>query len=340
MRFINLYSAAVLVFTAVSGFAQAGFCDSMRTSLRHVPAKPNVNCDDFAYAEGKRLAQVSGVSAVDVRCFSDDFGNELPYWNLNISYEADAAIQPVSTFDYGSTSHPGFATQALCEGALKNESSTFARLSGLTAFATYCRVPTNRSESWHPVVLGFGPATAKPFTHGIAIFGELVGYTASSFDAMVRDGFTKLGAQVGLTSFERDVVYNKFAINYFAKERLDFEVDHIAAFSSKEACAQNLTAAKDALAASGVMNIATFCRAYLAGKIELLTVRDSRSRLTLSETDPVYDSVQACEGQKAAVVDHYRSALHRDIKAAFCSIPVDLSGRPNTKVKVVMIEKR
>ena len=339
MRFNTRLSQIALVFAAASAFAQTGYSDSIHTKVRHIPPQANVNCDDFAYAQAQRLGQVAGISGVEARCFSDDLGNEFPYWNVDVSYQADAGIQPVSTYDYGSTSHPGFATKAACEATLKDQGGTFARLTGLAAFATYCRVPTNHYESWQPIVLGFGSPTAKPFTHGITIFGELVGDTLQSFDVMVRDGFLKLGAQVGLTSLERDVGYSKFAVNYYAKEQLDFEVDHIAAFNSKDACAKSLATAKSALASSAVATVATYCRAYLTGKIELLTVRDSRSRLTMSSTDAVYDSVEACEAQKAAVVDHYRNALHRDIKAAFCSIPVEPSDRA-AKVRVAMIEKR
>jgi hypothetical protein len=157
---------------------------------------------------------------------------------------------------------------------------------------------------------------------------------------MVKQGLTKIGAEMGLASVNSSVAYSTFVMNYYGKDRIRFDNTLVSTFATKEACAIEVATAAKALADAGVVNVGAFCQAVFSNEVELTTIRDDRSKFTRSESDKLYDTAELCQQDKAAVIEHYRKDLHRDIKAGFCSAPRYDGPGGNKKFHVVMIEKR
>ena len=320
------------------------YSESFVTRIRHLPPVANTQCDDFAFAEGQRLHNYvgAGISITDARCFMDASGpGELPYWNIAITYEATAALSIISTYDeFSVQGHPEFTKRDGCAAVVKDEVTRFTRITKLPAFASYCRVPSSRDGAWNAVVLGFGNAEIQPFTASVNLFGSIVGHSADSFIAMVKQGMTKIGVELGLASVTGKLAYSTLVMNYYSKEKVRFDNTLVATFATKEACSAEVATGVKALADAGVVNVGTFCQAVFSNEIELTTIRDDRSKLTLSESDKLYDTNELCLQDKAAVVEHYRKDLKRDIKAGFCSAPRYDGPGGNKKFHVVMVEKR
>lgn len=341
---LNPLALIALSFGCLTTVSATAFSETFRVRLAHIPPVANTQCDDFAYAEGQRFRDFigAGVTVTDARCVASEISSDYPYWNVHITYESNAEVQMVSTFDEVAISHPGILKREACEAQLKDESAKFTRLTQLKVFSAYCRSPNYREEAWEPVVVGFGNTAVKSFTVSVDIHGTVVGHTKDSFTNMIRQGLIKLGAELGQITTDGRFAYSTLAFSYYGKERFRVDNKRLAIFSTKEACSKEIGAATQGLAQAAVTHIGVYCSAVYSDEIELIAMKDSRSKLTLSESSIIYETFDSCESQKAATVEHYRKDLHRDITVGFCTVPKEpftVNGVKN-KFKIVMIEKR
>lgn len=322
--------------------ASTAYSASFSVRIPRIPPIAGKQCDDFAYAEGQRFREYAGpgISVTDARCYKTAASGQIPSWNVAITYEAESKIEQVSTADENSLDNPGIATRAACDLALKEESARYTRLTKLPIFSAYCRMPTYQDDPWEVVVLGFGKAAIRPYTSSVTIFGDIVGHSHGSFATMLKQGFAKVGAELGQASITNRLAYSTLAIGFYSKERILLAGNRIATFTTKELCLPEVDAASKALSEAGVTSFGVYCRSVYSNEIELSTVRDRNTRIVFSDSDKRYVSNELCMQDKAAVIAHYRNNLHRDIKAGFCSSPRSGDTPKETQYRVVMIEKR
>lgn len=330
------FQARTLFVAAATLFAgSAAYSGTFVARFYNVQPVANTNCDDHAFAMGQQFqATVAGTTVSDARCVPDEIGGEIPFWNISITYDATAAIPMLNSYDVASIYHAGYNTREACESARTAETARFNKVTGLTALTSFCRVPLFKSDQWYVSVIGFGNATLKPFETGIALWGNAIGHTAQSFSDMVRQGFARQNLELAYATLKSDIGHSTLAISYYAKERLRIDSSRIAIFANKDACLAAVADASKALGEAGVANFGTYC-SYAFSQVQLTTLRDDKSRITLSHSDKLYTTYAACLQEKAATVDHYRNDLKRDVKASFCSTAQD-----DARYHVVMIEKR
>lgn len=339
----SMFGRTTLVFSALILCAGTAFSASFSVLIRQLPPIAGIQCDDFAYAEGQRLREYIGptISVTDARCHKEPTPGQIPAWNVIITYEAAAKIESVSTYDENAIEQPGFATRAGCEQALKEESARFTRLTKLPIFSAYCNVPSYPEDPWVLTVLAFGKTEVQSYTASVTLFGDIVGHSGASFVSMLKQGFAKVGAELGQANITGKLAYSTLALNYYGKQRIRLSNHRIATFATKETCLSEVASATTALADAGVTSFGVSCHAVYTNEIELSTIRDRGTKLTLSESETLFDTNELCQQQKAAIVAHYRNNLHRDIKAGYCSAPRYADrAKDKNKYHVVMIEKR
>lgn len=331
---LHVLSCSAFLFVAWTQLGGSAYAGSFKLGFLRMPHVANTLCDDHAYALGQKLQTDTGVTVTDARCEMDDGHQVYPFWSIQISYEAPTRLFAVSTYDETVTYHPGFANRTSCEAALKSEQETFVARTKLPVFTAYCRTPYIKEGAWIPTIIGFGTAEFQPFTATVRTYGKIVGHTLDSLTSMIRQGLAQLGGEVSYMSVDRELTSSILTVSYYARERISLDASRIAVFVSEQICAREVASATGALTAAGITQVGVYCQAADAKKFDLMALTDKRTKLTLSVSDRFYETYEACLQQKDSTVDHYRSNMHRDIKAGYCSLSTQ------NRFHVTMIERK
>ncbi len=172
-------------------FSTNAFASSNLFRLGGVPPIVGTTCDDFAYNEGQRLTKFVGSSidnfvVTDSRCVPLESGDNIPQWNVEITYEGAIRLALVSTQDTTSFQRPGYKTLEACERDLAAEVALFSKHTKLPVFASYCKVPLFRSQKYEINVMGFGSPDSRPYTAHTGLFGQILNHSETSFVEMIK----------------------------------------------------------------------------------------------------------------------------------------------------------
>jgi hypothetical protein len=342
MAFLN---ACRLLLVVGSFFcSHLALADSFIFRMNLMPVVQGKTCDDFAFEEGQRFQGSlhddlgrDDVQVTDARC--DDsvptFGERS--WSVVITYEAASKLNVISTQDSYAPTGTGYATRALCEGALASEREMFERLTGLGSFFSYCRVPqTSRGGLWSLSIGGFGEAEVKPFSTTAVLSGPVFSYSERDLMGTIRDQMASLGYTVSQIQLQKLPYQQNLSIRAYGRSRLDIEESLMAKYDTKESCDADLQLARQALVNAQVTHLATYCHGiHVGGQVELASLTDRLNGISFAKPEARYQTFAECQAAKAAVEAHYSTNLGRDIKGTFCSaVPV------NRGYQVIMIEMR
>lgn len=335
-------TASILVAGILPGVAQA---ENFVLRLEGRTPVAGMLCDDFAFAEGQRLKEfvgdsMNGFQVLDSRCRLDDsYGSSTATrWNIDISYSASEQLPMIAT-DSGYDIYPvGYLKKSDCESVRSVEVERFKRLTQLSVFAAVCKVPMFVPGLFTLSIVGFGDPAVKPFTSSFNVYSAILGHTRGTFRNMVATRMAADQFEVAELTYASHMAYDVFSLSYYGTEPTSMTDTTIGIFDKPDRCLLEVAGIERALTEAEVTQYAVFCGKPAlpgTGSHELTAiVKGSRSvSLITPETDyPTYD---ACNLQKAALTDHYRQQLNRDIRGAFCTV------KKNAHLfNIVMIEKR
>jgi hypothetical protein len=290
-------------------------------------------CDDLAYSEGQRFKEFigdsfNGFEFVEAHCRTSDpvgVGTNLR-WNIQISYRAVSELPTVATdmrFDY----YPvGYKLKSDCEKVLPVEAARFTRLTGLPVFASICKTPRSSSQVYTVSVMGFGNTTVRPFTGSFEVYAGLFGHTEGTFKNMFVSRMAADHLEVGEFTRSKQATYYVYSFTYYGKEQIRLTNDTVGLFDKPEHCMTEVSNVERAMTESAVKQYAVVCtKPALPGTVrfELVVVANGARTSTIISPETTYDTFEACQLEKANVINHYKTQLHRDIRGGICSLKMN-----------------
>jgi hypothetical protein len=342
---LTLVSVAVLA-SSMFGFFASGTALAGEFTLRLEGRTPvaGMLCDDFAYAEGQRLKEFLGTSInqfeyLDARCRSDDSGGygSNDRWNVVITYSALEELPTIATDKPFDIYPVGYSKKIDCEQAVAVEVARFTRLTQLPVFASVCKIPTYSGAPYTLSIMGFGFPAIRPYTENFLVYSSIAGHTPASFMNMFSTHFAADHLEMGEFTKMSHVSYNSYSLTYYGAEKITLGDQTIGYFDKVDRCLAEVAGVERGLAETGITSYAVFCgRPSLpgTGTHELVAVIKGERNVELVSPETTYPTFDACNLEKANVMQHYTDQLHRNIRGGFCS------EKHNTHVfGVVMFEK-
>jgi hypothetical protein len=315
---------------AASGLvaASAVQAEVFTATISSQPERSGTDCDQHSYDLGQKFAAQYGVRVVEAYCQFSESGSRKG-WTTQIRYEAEQALQRISTADTASGAIVGgtYAKPEDCEAELSEEHSRFAEKTGLTPFVSYCA----RSEfDRRPVtltVLAFaaGEVAVRPYITGTYYFGKVFGMTAAEFTEMLRSGFAANGADLVQWMTEPSLGYGVLKIRYYGPSLLQFSEIEYAKMRNEDECLSQVAEFASGIRAWSGASLGSFCHQMsgVGSGIELvsLVLRDQEPRMIRPSGQ--YADFSSCMAAKPAVIERYRTEQQRLILAGLCGLDQD-----------------
>ncbi|MBI3298257.1 MAG: hypothetical protein HYZ75_08845 [Elusimicrobia bacterium] len=276
-----------------------------------------VSCPEAAARLGAALAEAAGVTVSAAICEKAGAGG----YDLAIEYRSAEKLNLVSTgkVNAGAYDRGGYASKAACEAARAPEAARFAKATGLAPVAVFCTQGKMPIEgSWTLVIDGFGKPELLPQVAGTYLFGQVQGFSESTFLAAVRAGLEREGLDVSFVRVKPSIGYSELSTLYYAKSRVRLQGTELAKLNTAAQCAEQLAAARTALSGSREP-VVSFCQRTAVGMpYEVALINAGTPAPKASAGYETHASYAACMAGRGRMEDYYRG-LGKTVLGSVCS---------------------
>ena len=343
MRQPEFVKGIAIWFLIGLGSAQGANGGTYSLKLEGIRPVGGASCDDVAKSEGQRLMRFvteqlgTPIELVEASCYGGNVGDDLPQWNIEIRYTADAMLQTVSTLGGYAADRPGYESLERCEASSEAERALFERSTKLPVFKGYCKVPMFKDWPWELNVMSFGSPQVRPITISANVFGVILGHNRDSFAQLMQNAFTKNGFDVAQVEVNHHSSYVSTLVRYYGSRLVRVEESTMVSFADAKECLSQVSVASEMLDQSGFSTFGVFCSRDMEARrgANLVAFNGGGDGFSLIQPQTVYESRDLCENVRESVIDHYKNQRHRDVKAGYCSLQ-DGSMR---QYKIILVEK-
>lgn len=279
--------------------------------------KTDEPCVDAARRVAEAFSAAAGVPVLRSYCVEEAGGT----YALKVVYEAESARRPVTTLDrvHPDAGFGAFKERAACEAALPAEGAAFKAATGLEPVAAYCLAggPSDR-RTWSMRIDGFGEPALSPRSRTLAVFTRLEGASEAAFLGGIKAELAAQGVDARFVAWRPTFGYAELSVSYYAKDRLELPFSEPVRVDTAEQCREALGEVRGWTASRSPAPLALYCGRSMTGWEVAWMFKDAPS-LKAEPAAKAYRSRAECLKDRAAVVEHQRSALGRSVAGAVCS---------------------
>ena len=312
-----------LILVASMVWAGLASAETFTLDLEGVPADEASieDCRAVARTIGAQFANNAGVEAVGLCLDISDSA-----YDIQIRYDADERLRPISTTRAGFSmgGHGFFATREECEAVLADEADVFTAQTGLTPlFDPYCfdEGGFENDTPWMFRIDGLGEAAVLPRLESATLWGQVLGYSRSTFFAGLMEGLANTGLEARHIRLDSSFGYGNLSIFLYSEDNHRIESGYYAKLNSVEACEAEL--ARFNAAVEGTDTLITFCAAqHVGGRAEVSGLFLDVYPFGSLDSLEVFADYESCTAGRDSVIAGYR-ADGLDIADGLCSLNDD-----------------
>jgi hypothetical protein len=323
LRAMLTFITATTVSLSAATAARAAPAPILAPQPYVIPLYPAVGaaCDSAARSIAASFATLTGYTVTRAACTAvSEY-----YSNIRITYQAAAALIPVSTYTWSGQSFgilpPSYGRYDYyeqCAAGLRDAMTTFQRWTQLTPVVAYCYYDSMAVISpWVPRVESFGEPTYRPYRADAHFFAYPP--AGGTLEASLARLFANSGAGGVDVQLSHIATEQAVTVTYYARAPINLQKITLASLDTPEACSYEAAQLQSALQLTPGVALTGFCGRTFSLDWQLTGfVLGRYDELAVAAVDQ-FVSYGECNRERADVMTRFAGTASGRIIGGLCS---------------------